>query len=49
MNFCVGNAVKYLWRAGLKDGTDGIEDLRKARWYVEREIERRTPMAHHTE
>ena len=40
MNFCVGNAVKYLWRAGLKG--DGIEDLRKAAWYVQREIDRRT-------
>lgn len=38
MNFCVGNAVKYLWRAGLKG--DGIEDLRKAAWYVQREIDR---------
>jgi hypothetical protein len=36
--FNVGNAVKYLWRAGLKG--DRLEDLRKARWYVEREIER---------
>ena len=40
MNFCVGNAVKYLWRAGLKG--DDIEDLRKAAWYVQREIDRRT-------
>ena len=38
MNFNVGNAVKYLWRADLKNG---LEDLRKARWYVDREIERR--------
>jgi hypothetical protein len=38
MNFCVGNAIKYLWRAGLKG--DAIEDLRKARWYVDREIAR---------
>jgi hypothetical protein len=38
MNFCVGNAVKYLWRADLKNG---IEDLEKAAWYVAREIERR--------
>lgn len=38
MNFCVGNAVKYLWRAGLKG--DALEDLRKARWYVDREIAR---------
>jgi hypothetical protein len=39
-NFCVGNAMKYLWRAGLKEGTDPIEDLKKAAWYVNREIER---------
>jgi hypothetical protein len=39
-NFCVGNAIKYLWRADLK--SDAIEDLRKAAWYVNREIERRT-------
>ena len=39
-NFCVGNAIKYLWRAGLKG--DAIDDLRKARWYIDREIERRT-------
>ena len=38
MNFCIGNAVKYLWRADLKD--DAIEDLQKAKWYIEREIER---------
>lgn len=39
MNFCVGNAVKCLWRAGLK-GESHIEDLRKARWYIDREIQR---------
>lgn len=39
MNFCLGNAIKYLWRADLKD--DAIEDLKKAVWYVKREIERR--------
>lgn len=38
-NFCVGNAIKYLWRAGLKG--DALEDLKKAEWYVKREIERR--------
>jgi hypothetical protein len=38
MNFCLGNAVKYIWRAGLKGGT--VEDLRKAQWYIEREIKR---------
>ena len=36
MNFCLGNAVKYIWLAGLK--TDRLEDLKKARWYLDREI-----------
>lgn len=40
MTFNAGNAVKYLWRAGLKPGTDTVTDLRKAAWYVQREIER---------
>ena len=40
MNFCIGNAVKYLWRAGLKDGNPSVKDLRKAIWYIEREIKR---------
>lgn len=39
MNFCLGNAMKYIWRAGLK--LDAIEDLKKAAWYVNREIHRR--------
>lgn len=39
MNFCIGNAIKYLWRADLKN--DAIEDLKKARWYIDREISRR--------
>jgi|688.fasta_scaffold1250122_2 hypothetical protein len=39
-NFNLGNAIKYIWRAGLKG--DSVEDLRKAAWYVQREIERRT-------
>lgn len=37
-NFNLGNAIKYLWRAGLKG--DATEDLQKARWYVQREIKR---------
>ena len=41
MSFCLGNAVKYIWRAGLK-GEDDIEDLRKAEWYIRREIARRS-------
>lgn len=40
MNFCLGNAVKYLWRAGQKDSAPQIEDLKKARWYIDREISR---------
>ena len=39
MGFCLGNAVKYIWRADLKN--DAVEDLRKAVWYLEREIMRR--------
>ena len=39
MNFNCGNAVKYIWRADLKE--DAIKDLKKAKWYIEREIMRR--------
>lgn len=39
MGFCLGNAVKYIWRADLKN--DAVEDLKKARWYIDREIRRR--------
>ena len=39
MDFCLGNAIKYIWRADLKE--DAIEDLRKARWYIDREISKR--------
>ena len=39
MGFCLGNAIKYLWRADLK-GND-IQDLEKAIFYIKREIERR--------
>ncbi len=43
-NFCVGNAIKYLWRAGLKSDADKdpvekeIEDCKKAIWYIQRQI-----------
>lgn len=43
--FSIGNAIKYLWRAGLKtetgvtDKEKEIEDLRKAIWYIEDRIE----------
>jgi len=36
----IGNAIKYLWRAGLKDGNPPIQDLRKAIKNIEFEIER---------
>ena len=39
LNFCLGNALKYIWRADHKG--DAINDLRKAVWYLEREITRR--------
>jgi Protein of unknwon function (DUF3310) len=38
-NFSLGNAIKYIWRAGLKSN-DPVEDLKKAAWYINREIER---------
>jgi cell division protein FtsB len=43
-NFTIGNAIKYLWRQGLKDEanidpvTKQVEDLKKAVWYINREI-----------
>lgn len=40
MTFCIGNAIKYLWRSGLKGNE--VEDLRKAAWYIDREIKRRS-------
>lgn len=45
-NFNIGNAIKYLWRAGKKTA-DPTEDLRKAAWYVNREIERVKKEAEH--
>ena len=45
-NFCIGNAIKYLWRAGLKEDavqsiTDAqIQDLEKAIWYISYEVKR---------
>jgi hypothetical protein len=43
MGFCLGNAVKYIWSADLK--SNAMEDLRKARWYLDREIQRRENLA----
>lgn len=40
MSFCLGNAFKYLFRAGEKN--DLVEDLKKAEWYLNREIKLRS-------
>jgi hypothetical protein len=40
MGFNLGNAVKYIWRADLKND-DATEDLKKAAWYIKRELKRR--------
>lgn len=39
MGFNLGNAIKYIWRCDLKK--DAIEDLKKAKWYIDREINKR--------
>lgn len=48
-NFNVGNAIKYLWRAGLKGNPDSIEDqikdLKKTIWYTEDEIKKLETLA----
>lgn len=38
--FCLANVVKYVLRAGQKENTSAIEDLEKARWYLDHEINR---------
>lgn len=40
LNFARGNVLKYLARAGYKDPSRELEDLEKAQWYLDREIER---------
>jgi hypothetical protein len=40
MTFNTGNVVKYLWRAGLKDGEPSLKDLKKAEFYLRDEIKR---------
>lgn len=40
LGFHLGNAVKYISRAGRKDPAKTIEDLKKAAWYLNRQIER---------
>lgn len=38
LGYCLGNAVKYISRAGKKDPAKEIEDLQKADWYIKRRI-----------
>lgn len=40
LGFNLGNAVKYISRAGRKDGSSIVTDLRKAHWYLDREIQK---------
>lgn len=39
LDFCLGNTVKYISRAGKKDPAKELEDLEKAEWYLKRRIE----------
>ena len=39
LDFCLGNVVKYISRAGKKDSATELEDLKKAAWYLTRRIE----------
>ena len=41
MGFNLGNALKYIWRCDSK--LDAIEDLKKAQWYINRELAKRQP------
>ena len=45
MGFNLGNAIKYIWRCDLKK--DSIEDLKKAIWYINREIGKRESLQPH--
>ena len=37
-DFAIGNAIKYLWRAGLKNSDNEVQDLEKAVWYIQDKI-----------
>ena len=39
LDFCLGNVIKYISRAGKKEGNSLIQDLEKAKWYLERRIQ----------
>jgi hypothetical protein len=42
LDFCLGNAVKYISRAGKKDPAKELEDLKKAVWYLNHRIQQIT-------
>lgn len=39
MAFCLGNVIKYVSRAGKKDISTELEDLKKAQWYLNKAVE----------
>ena len=39
-NFNLGNVIKYIWRTGLKPNEEYLDDLKKARFYLNDEIEK---------
>ena len=39
LDFCLGNTIKYIARAGKKDIAQPLEDLKKAAWYLNRRIQ----------
>lgn len=46
-SFNIGNAIKYLWRNGLKDSDSQIQDLQKAVWCINDEIKRLEAITKH--
>lgn len=46
LSYCLGNAVKYISRAGKKNKKKTIEDLQKAEWYIRKEIQRLSQEIH---
>ena len=40
INFNLGNAMKYIWRSGVKNESTAVEDLKKAAFYINDEINR---------
>lgn len=44
-SFCGGNALKYICRAGKKKGESALDDLKKAKWYLERAVDHANALA----